>query len=90
MRQRHAERSPERNAVESKGEVEARGGFLKSPREGSGELIHTQNEQCMALLTYFDFAPLRSTPLRCAQYDGQSIEDADLLLNCTILMLSRS
>jgi hypothetical protein len=57
------ERSPERNAVESKGEVEARGGFLKSPGKALLRIFYDQNEQCAALLTYFDFAPLRSAAL---------------------------
>ncbi|MFN2373994.1 MAG: hypothetical protein ABR545_09295 [Cyclonatronaceae bacterium] len=60
-----------RSAAESKGGVEARGGFLKRPGASYWRGYFTQqNEQCCALLTYLDFALryslLRRLPLRTA------------------------
>ena len=74
-----------RRRVESKGVVEARGGFLKSPlkgeknpkfrlnfmEEGKSNLLPgiTRNVQCQALHTRFDFTQLRCVALTVTWFE---------------------
>ena len=58
-----------RSGPKSKGEVEARGDFLKSPQSLHTSLL-LPNEQCAALLTCLDYTQLRCVALGMTGWGG--------------------